>query len=76
MYVSYPIRYRPPKVNKEELKSVVLKFMTHQDYSRAVKEFEELDGVKKYFSMKNKHQLQLLKEHVSVISCNSSMTAI
>ncbi|CAG0888910.1 unnamed protein product [Darwinula stevensoni] len=58
------IKYRPPKVNKEELKSVVLKFMAHQDYSLAVKEFEEMDGVKKYFSMKNKHQLQLLKEHI------------
>ena len=58
--------YRPPKVNKEDLKQAVVDFIEHQDYEKTFKELTSNDYVWSFLANKSKQQQATLKEHVRI----------
>ncbi|XP_055927594.1 histone-lysine N-methyltransferase KMT5B-like [Argiope bruennichi] len=57
-------RFRPPKVNREELRRIILNFGIHQNYEKAYVELVSGDWATAYFHPKSKHQQKMFKEHV------------
>lgn len=58
------IRYRPPKANKEELKSIIEEFIKKQDYRRSYNRLMSVDALHKAVQMRNRPQQQKLEEHL------------
>ncbi|KAK3924917.1 Histone-lysine N-methyltransferase Suv4-20 [Frankliniella fusca] len=58
------IRYRPPKANKEELKSIIEEFIKKQDYRRACNKLLSVDALHKAMQMRSRQQQQKLEEHL------------
>ncbi|XP_026275760.1 histone-lysine N-methyltransferase KMT5B [Frankliniella occidentalis] len=58
------IRYRPPKANREELKSIIEEFIKKQDYRRAYNRLLSVDALHKATQMRSRQQQQKLEEHL------------
>lgn len=66
------IRYRPPKTNREELKSIVTEFIRTKDYLRAYNRILKGDWMPKLVLNKSKVAQKRLQEHVSPeLSCRT-----
>ncbi|CAL1269762.1 unnamed protein product [Larinioides sclopetarius] len=57
-------RFRPPKVNRDELRRIVSNFASHQNYEKAYEQLISGDWATAYFHVKSKHQQRMFKEHV------------
>lgn len=57
------IRYRPLKMNKEELKAIIKEFIKNQDYNKAFSKLTNGDWLPRHLS-KNKHQQTKFREHI------------
>lgn len=60
------IRYRPLKVDKSELQSIVSEFIRTQNYDIAVKKIFKGDWIPRYIKNKSKMATKRLQDHVSL----------
>lgn len=67
LILSLPLRYRPLKANKEELKDIIDEFLECQDYEKTYNRLAEGEWMPKTLRfLKGKLQHDRLKEHVSI----------
>lgn len=59
------IRYRPLKIDKTELMSIVSEFIRTQNYDTAVKQIFKGDWIPRYIKNKSKMATKRLQDHVS-----------
>lgn len=63
---NFSYRFRPPKVNREQLRRIVANFQVHQDYEKAYEQLVSGDWASSFFHVKSKSQLRAFKEHVRI----------
>lgn len=66
MPINVMCRFRPPKVNREELRRIITNFQVHQDYEKAYEQLISDDWATVYFHVKSKNQQRTFKEHVNI----------
>lgn len=57
-------RFRPPKINREQLRRIISDFRGHKNYEQAYEKLVSGDWVTAYFHVKSKHQQHTFKEHI------------
>ncbi|XP_023237012.1 histone-lysine N-methyltransferase KMT5B-A-like [Centruroides sculpturatus] len=58
------LRFRPLKINKEELRNIIADFKQHQDYEKAYRQLISGEWALAYFLTKSKQQQNSFKEHI------------
>lgn len=66
VYCFFAYRFRPPKVNREQLRRIIANFQVHQDYEKAYEQLVSGDWASFFFHVKSKSQQRTFKEHVRI----------